>query len=127
MKIRLSDAGKRFNREWIFRHASLNFESPGSYAITGPNGSGKSTLLQTIGGMLQPSEGKVDFLDDEQPVSADSFYRHISFCAPYLEVPEEMTLREFLQFHGQFKSFREGLTHKSIMEAVGLRGGQADP
>ena len=45
MKIILSDAGKRFNREWIFRHFDYHFSSSNIYAITGPNGSGKSTLL----------------------------------------------------------------------------------
>ena len=59
MKIELSKAGKRFNREWIFRNASLQFSSGKAYAITGPNGSGKSTLLQCIGGMLQLSEGAI--------------------------------------------------------------------
>ena len=60
MKIDLQKAGKRFNREWIFRNATLEFTSSNAYAITGPNGSGKSTLLQAIGGMLQLSEGKIE-------------------------------------------------------------------
>ena len=44
MKIALSDAGKRFNRDWIFRHFTYSFEKGNAYAITGPNGSGKSHL-----------------------------------------------------------------------------------
>ncbi len=59
MKITLSDAGKRFNREWIFRHFDYQFLSSNAYAITGPNGSGKSTLLQFIAGALMPTEGKL--------------------------------------------------------------------
>src|SRR5450755_4400490 len=59
MKIILSDAGKRFNREWIFRHFDYQFFSSRAYAIIGPNGSGKSTLLQFIAGALMPSEGKI--------------------------------------------------------------------
>ncbi len=61
MKIILSDAGKRFNREWIFRHFDYQFFSSQAYAITGPNGSGKSTLLQFIAGALMPREGKLDY------------------------------------------------------------------
>ena len=63
MKIKLSNAGKRFNREWIFRKVDLEFTAPTAYAITGPNGSGKSTLLQSIGGMLQLSEGSIAYTD----------------------------------------------------------------
>ena len=59
MKISLIKAGKRFNRDWIFRNLSYDFVSGNGYAITGPNGSGKSTLLQAIGGALMLSEGQV--------------------------------------------------------------------
>jgi ABC-type Mn2+/Zn2+ transport system ATPase subunit len=44
MKISLQNAGKRFNREWVFRRFSYNFIQGNSYAITGNNGSGKSTI-----------------------------------------------------------------------------------
>lgn len=121
MTIQLSDTGKRYNREWIFRHANLQFQSPGSYAITGPNGSGKSTLLQTIGGLLQPNEGGISFRSAEKEISPDAVYRHASFCAPYLDLPEEMTLEEFLRFHSQFKPFCEGLSIKSIIDITGLQ------
>ena len=57
----LSDAGKRYNRDWIFRHLTYTFEAGKSYAITGPNGSGKSTLLQAIGGALHLNEGSIQF------------------------------------------------------------------
>ena len=57
MMISLSDAGKRFNRDWIFRHFSYQFKQGSSYAITGPNGSGKSTLLQVLGASMMINEG----------------------------------------------------------------------
>ena len=57
MKVSLTDAGKRFNRDWIFRHLNYTFEEGSSYAIIGPNGSGKSTLLQVLSGAMQVSEG----------------------------------------------------------------------
>lgn len=119
MRIKLSGAGKRFNREWIFRKADLEFTSGTSYAITGPNGSGKSTLLQAIGGMLQLSEGTIAF-QNEQDNFLESPYRHISFCAPYLEVIEEMTLLEFLQFHQHFKTFLSDLTIPNVIQIIGL-------
>src|SRR5580658_1973471 len=61
MKITLTDAGKRFNREWIFRHVNYQFTNGHSYAITGPNGSGKSTFLQLIAGSINPSEGNIGY------------------------------------------------------------------
>jgi ABC-type multidrug transport system ATPase subunit len=121
MKIKLSNAGKRFNREWIFRNASLEFVSGKSYAITGPNGSGKSTLLQSIGGMLQLSEGSIQMVDDTWKVTDENAFTQVSFCAPYLEVMEEMTLNEFLLFHHQFKPLIDGVPVQTIVETLGLK------
>ena len=120
MKIILSDAGKRFNREWIFRHFDYQFFSSQAYAITGPNGSGKSTLLQFIAGALMPSEGKLDYYNTEnKPVS--DYYSLISIAAPYLETVEEMTANEFFRFHREFKPLLQGLTILQILELVGLQ------
>ena len=121
MQIELKDAGKRFNREWIFRHAHLQFIAGAAYAITGHNGSGKSTLLQSIGGALQLSEGKIRFYQNGNAVADEKVYQQISFCAPYLDVIEEMTLTEFLQFHGRFKPFIQALTIPQIIEIVDLQ------
>ena len=122
MKIDLVNAGKRFNREWIFRSATLSFTSSNAYAITGPNGSGKSTLLQAIGGMLQLSEGSIQYAIDNKQLAGEEAYKEISFCAPYLDVVEEMTLIEFLDFHSQFKTFLPSFSTKKIIAEIGLEG-----
>ena len=121
MKITLSDAGKRFNREWIFRHVNYSFESGTQYAITGPNGSGKSTLLQVIAGMIDSSEGVIEFTDNGQRSRTNDFYQHLSFSAPYFDLIEELTLTEFLQFHFQFKNLLPGFTVAKIIEVLGLQ------
>ena len=120
MKIDLTNTGKRFNREWIFRSATLSFTSSNAYAITGPNGSGKSTLLQAVGGMLQLSEGKIEYAINNKQLASEEAYKEISFCAPYLDVIEEMTLIEFLDFHNQFKAFLPSFTTKKIVAEIGL-------
>jgi ABC-type multidrug transport system ATPase subunit len=135
MTISLSDAGKRFNREWIFRHLTFTFQKGGSYAITGPNGSGKSTLLQAIGGSMHINEGKIQWavgsgqsaVSSQQPtaisqqVAGEKVYSYISMCAPYLDVIEEMTLKEFLDFHHGFKPFLKDVTTDSIITHLGLQ------
>lgn len=120
MKIILSDAGKRFNRDWIFRHFTFTFEQGRSYAITGANGSGKSTLLQVLSGSMHFNEGSCEWAIDNKQVANEEVYNHISICAPYLEVVEEMTLKEFLGFHHGFKPFLPSITIDSIIARLGL-------
>ena len=103
MKISLQDAGKRFNREWIFRHINYEFSAGVKYAVTGANGSGKSTLLQVIAGATLQSEGKVIFTNLNNSGELSDPYKKLSLAAPYLELIEEMTATEFLSFHSKFK------------------------
>lgn len=120
MTISLSDTGKRFNRDWIFRKLSYRFEGGNSYAITGPNGSGKSTLLQVIGGAIMHSEGTISYSLRETSMEADAVYRNLSIAAPYLELIEEMTATELLMFHQGFKALLPGHPIKAILSEVGL-------
>lgn len=142
MKITLIDAGKRFNRDWIFRRLQYEFIQGQSYAITGSNGSGKSTLLQAIGGAIGINEGKIEYTADAasksisvRPDSSarissiperfvqiphDQVFRYISIAAPYLELIEEMTVSEFLHFHQSFKPLLPSLSIKAIIAIVGL-------
>ncbi|HEX5155020.1 MAG TPA: ATP-binding cassette domain-containing protein [Parafilimonas sp.] len=120
MQISLTNAGKRFSREWIFRNLTWQFLSGNSYAITGPNGSGKSTLLQILSGALALNEGNSEWKSDGLTILADKVYLHIAIAAPYFELIEEMTAKEFLTFHSSFKTYINDVSIASIIQEAGL-------
>jgi ABC-type multidrug transport system ATPase subunit len=105
MKIHLDQIGKKFNTEWIFRNVSFTFEENSVAAILGRNGSGKSTLLQVISGNLHSTSGKVTYNQNGMNISGDDIFRHLTMVAPYLELIEDFTLKEMLQFHFSFKKY----------------------
>lgn len=123
MRIELKDAGRRFNQEWVFRNFSYTFNAAGKYAILGPNGSGKSTLLSVILGNLSPSEGSVDYSEGKE-IPVDKIYTYLSFAAPYLDLVEEFTLQETIDFHFKFKGFFPGLDAAGLMDILGLAKSQ---
>ncbi|ANI89935.1 ABC transporter ATP-binding protein [Arachidicoccus ginsenosidimutans] len=116
MQITLTNSGKRFNRDWIFRGLDYSFISKKSYAITGSNGSGKSTLLQAICGAHNFNEGKCEWKENAI-IPEEKIYKQFSIVTPYLELVEEMTAKEFLHFHNSFKPLLIGF---SIEEIIGL-------
>jgi ABC-type multidrug transport system ATPase subunit len=120
MTISLSDTGKRYNRDWIFRRLTYQFSSGTSYAIIGPNGSGKSTLLQAISGALLINEGRIRYERNGEIIADDQMHRFLSFCAPYLELIEEMTATELLDFHQRFKPLIDGIDTTAALQLVGL-------
>ena len=111
--ITLENTGKRYGRDWIFRKINYQFSQGKSYALLGPNGSGKSTLLQLIAGNQSPTEGAVKFYRNNQIIETEDVFRHISICAPYMQLIEEFTLMEQLRFHFSFKTGMSGIERMS--------------
>jgi ABC-type multidrug transport system ATPase subunit len=118
MEIILTNLGKRYNRDWIFRHLDYSFSEGKKYAITGPNGSGKSTLLQIVAGAVSKNEGTIEYSTNNKAILTEDIYKHLSIAAPYLELIEELTAKEMLEFHATFKTLR--LSIDEIIAIVGL-------
>jgi len=120
MRISLSDLGKRYNREWIFRHLDYEFEQHHRYAITGSNGSGKSTLMQILSGTIHHNEGNIVHIFNNQHIIPEKIFKLVSFSAPYIEIPDEFNFQEILAFHFRFKKVKNHCSHEEIIELSGL-------
>jgi ABC-type multidrug transport system ATPase subunit len=120
MHISLHKIGKKFNREWIFRNIDFEIPSGTRIAILGSNGSGKSTLLQVLSGILSPSEGSTEYRINETEVPIEEVFQYFTIASPYLELVEEMTLIEMIEFHFSFKGRLQELSNTEIINLLGL-------
>jgi ABC-type multidrug transport system ATPase subunit len=115
-QISLIDAGKRFNKDWIFQSLNVAFEQGQHYALIGNNGSGKSTLLQILSGYTTLSKGSIEWNNADSQTA----YDQISIAAPYLELVEELTTIEHFKFHATFKSLVDTLSIQEMIQLIGL-------
>lgn len=120
MKISAKEVGKKFISEWIVRGVNLVLEKGESYTFVGPNGSGKSTLIQLLMGSMPPSEGTIHYEKGGKELDIDDWYKHIVLAAPYLELIEEFTLREAVEFHQRFKPLKNGVSAAEFEDFVQL-------
>ncbi len=118
--IKVTNAGKKFGREWIFRNISLEIKSGEKIVILGLNGSGKSTLLQALTGYLTLNEGELIYLNNQQKTEDEDQYKLISLASPYLELIEDFTLQEQIEHVSIYKPFLNGLTTEKVIELSGL-------
>jgi len=122
MQIILKGAGKKYNNEWIFKNIDKSISTGSPLAVIGPNGSGKSTLMLIISGWTLPSAGAVSYIHNDSNIPPDEFYKSVDFVAPYTELVEELTLEEFLKFHYNFKSLRDGMSVRDVIHNSKLEG-----
>lgn len=92
----------------VLHNVSATFVQGHSYALTGVSGSGKSTLIHLLGGLDQPSSGKILFnnaniahLSDSQK---DTFLnRTIGFVFQFHYLIKELSARENIMMMGLVK------------------------
>jgi putative ABC transport system ATP-binding protein len=86
----------------VLKDINLEVRQGEVLAIVGPSGSGKSTILNLIGGLDQPSVGKVFFQDDDlTKASAAELTRfrrdHVGFVFQFYNLVPNLTARENVQ------------------------------
>jgi len=120
MEIILNNIAKRYLYDWIFRNIDYHFSSTARYAILGANGSGKSTLLKILSGHLTPTKGDIQYKIAGQEIDKEDIYRQLSYTSPYIDLIEEFTLSETIQFHRQFKPFHNNLSTNDFLGLIQL-------
>ncbi len=119
MLLHCNELGKRYNRHWVFRNLTAEFQPGDAVAITGNNGSGKSTLLKVIAGFERFSEGKFEASFQGKNLDENSLYKHVALCAPYQSLYEDFTMEEHFDLHRSFKPMRVE-NFKAFSELIGL-------
>lgn len=130
--IKVIDLNKIYDTTKISVHAlkdiNLEIEKGEFTAIVGPSGSGKTTLLNLIGGLDQPSSGKVlinniDISNLKADELIDFRLRNIGFVFQSFNLIPVLTAKENVEFimllQGIPKEEREKRTIE-LLKAVGL-------
>ena len=106
MTLALIGVTKEFNRRSIFRDVSFSLGSGDSLAITGRNGSGKSTLVKIVCGLLSPTHGTIEYLNDGKSIEEEDVRNHIGLVSPYLQLYDEFSGMENLELLSAIRSDR---------------------
>lgn len=130
---------KRFSGLTAVDHVDLSVERGNTRAVIGPNGAGKSTFINLVTGLLEPTDGTVEFDGDDitgwEP--HDIVQRGVSKSFQTASIFPAMTVRENVEMaalaseHGSFQvnffKHRDSLTSvhdvaSEMLESVELLG-----
>ena len=101
---------KTYNRKPIF--TDLTFEhTDGVLGIAGSNGSGKSTLLKCLAYLTRAQKGTIQWMRQELELSKDEVKGKIGYAAPYIDLYDELTSYENLEFLLQVAGLPIQMTH----------------
>lgn len=106
LSLSLQAVTKRYARAPIFSPVTFEAGQSEIVAITGANGSGKSTLLKIIAGVSEPTKGKCEWKENKKTLEVRDLQKTLGFVSPYLELYNELTASEHVQFVAELKGQR---------------------
>lgn len=125
ISIQVKELSKRFDKRVILSDISFTHKK-GILGIAGSNGSGKSTLMKCIAGLWRPSKGEVFWKIDDTEIEHQTFKNILGYAAPYINLYDELTCYENLNFLLKFKQvddiahrIREALKQTDILDLSG--------
>lgn len=97
IELEVTSLTKHFGKEHVF--SGLNFSSGAAvFGIAGKNGSGKSTLLRCLSGLIKANQGEITWKINDKKLTKSELRRCSGYAAPYIELYEELTVSENLNF-----------------------------
>lgn len=116
---------KYYSHRLIFGNLTLTLNENSSVGIVGKNGSGKSTLIKVISGIISPSKGDMALEIDSKSIPKEVFFKHIGLMSPYLNLYDELSGYENLEFFMNIKCPDKPANERDekinfLLESVGL-------
>lgn len=122
MKIELQQVGKKFRKQFVFKNLTCTINSGEKWVILGENGSGKSTLLKVISSAVAPSVGTINYFVSGGPnaIPTEDVPTNITMATPYMDLIEEFSPIELLEFIRGFKTFENNATALELIDEAYL-------
>lgn len=111
------DANPKTDADYALKEVTHEWADGGAYALLGPSGCGKTTLLNIISGLLQPSEGRILF-GDEDVTNLSTQERNIAQVFQFPVIYDTMTVYDNLAFPLRNRKLAEPEVDKRVREIL---------
>lgn len=123
IELEVTSLHKHFGKENVI--TDLSFSSKSSIiGIAGVNGSGKSTLLRCLSGLIKANHGDIVWKLDKKTLTKSELRKQSGYAAPYVELYEELTVIENLNFILKLRSVENNnsaITDETLTETHTLK------
>lgn len=95
---------------------TININQGEIVGLLGPNGAGKTTLLRMVSGMIQPTQGSVEFNNLNYNNNEIEIKKKIGFLSNNTKLYNNFSAREILKFFGQLYNMSKRDIENRIIE-----------
>jgi len=118
--IKLTNLTKKYSDTVAVDNLNLHIQKGEIFGFIGPNGAGKTTTIKMLGGILEPTSGKIEICAIDIKDDPESAKRKIGFIPdrPYLY--EKLTGMEFLKFTADLYNVDEAVFEKESQDSLNM-------
>jgi len=105
--VKVEHLTKRYGTVTAVDDVSFEIARGSCVGLLGGNGAGKTTTIAMIMGLLLPSAGRVEVLDEDMLAHRFRVLPRINFSSPYMELPHRLTVAENLRIYAELYEVAE--------------------
>lgn len=117
MDLELIDIHYLIKQKKILSNINLSF-SCGIYALLGLNGAGKTSLLNIITTLIEPTRGRIDYLNKPIRVNPLIIRRDLGFMSQNIGLIQDFTVEQNLFYFGLLKGCNNKDLKSKIRETI---------
>lgn len=117
--LTVNNLTKKYGSKTVVDHISFEFGHNKCIALIGPNGAGKTTTLRALSGLLKPSDGTIQFENQEKN---HDIRDKIGYLPQYPAFHTWMTGKEFLVYSGKLAKLPKDEANKRADELLKIVG-----
>jgi len=117
--VRLEKISKQFGSTVAVDDINLSIAAGELFFLLGPSGCGKSTLLRLIAGLLEPSDGRI-FFNNDDVTRLPTQERNAVMCFQSYALWPHMSVRENIRFGLQVRHLSAAEQNQRVDEALAL-------
>lgn len=101
--LSINNLTKYYGKVLAVDNLSLELHAGEIFGFIGPNGAGKSTTIRSIMGLINKTQGHIDYMGE--PLNINSKYRHtIGYLPSEVNLYEDCSVKAMLDFHESYYS-----------------------
>jgi len=105
--VKVEHLTKRYGTVTAVDDVSFEIARGSCVGLLGGNGAGKTTTIAMIMGLLLPSAGRIEVLDEDMLAQRFRVLPRINFSSPYMELPHRLTVAENLRVYAELYEVAE--------------------
>lgn len=99
--LEVKNLTKKFGNFTAVDNISFNINEGEVLGLLGPNGAGKTTTIQTLLGVMEATEGKIEYFGKPFPKTREETLKQINFASTYISMPWLFTIDEILDIYAR--------------------------